>query len=148
MPMPSLRRLAAALFVPLALASCQTTPLHDSRPASPPRSSTGTGQPAQGGGSGGDEAQRGADPYRVFRGTGVLVKGQTPFGTATPGVAPVQQTGSGIVLNFEGADLREVIRNVLGEILNESYTIDAGVGGQVTIRTTTGIPRDSLYATL
>ena len=148
MPMPLLRRLVAALFVPLALASCQTTPLHDSRPAAPPRSSTGPAPSTQGAGTPADDAQRGTDPYRVFRGTGVLVKGQTPFGSVAPPAAPVQQTGSGIVLNFEGADLREVIRNVLGEILNESYTIDAGVGGQVTIRTTTGIPKDSLYATL
>ena len=33
-------------------------------------------------------------------------------------------TGGGVVLNFEGADLREVIRNILGDILGESYTID------------------------
>ena len=52
------------------------------------------------------------------------------------------------MLNFEGADLREVVRNVLGDILNEGYTIDPSVGGQVTIRTTSGIPRDALYATL
>jgi general secretion pathway protein D len=53
-----------------------------------------------------------------------------------------------VVLNFEGADLREVIRNILGDMLGESYTIDASVGGQVTIRTSTGIPRDALPATL
>lgn len=94
-----------------------------------------------------DEALRGVDPYRVFKGTGVLVKGQAAGGTV-PASPPVQQTGGGIVLNFEGADLREVIRNVLGDILNESYTIDAAVGGQVTIRTTGGIPRESLYPTL
>ena len=57
-------------------------------------------------------------------------------------------TGGGVVLNFEGADLREVIRNILGDILGESYTIDPAVGGQVTIRTTTGIPREALPATL
>ncbi len=33
-------------------------------------------------------------------------------------------------------------------ILGESYTLDATVGGQVTIRTTSGIPRDALPATL
>ena len=75
----------------------------------------------------------------MFKGTGVVVKGQRPGG-AVPASPPVQQTGGGIVLNFEGADLREVIRNVLGDILNESYTIDAAVGGQVTIRTTAGHP--------
>ncbi len=40
------------------------------------------------------------------------------------------------------------MRNVLGDILGESYTIDPAVGGQVTIRTTSGIARDALYATL
>ena len=52
------------------------------------------------------------------------------------------------MLNFEGADLREVVRNILGDILNETYTIDPAVGGTVTIRTSSGIPRDALPATL
>jgi general secretion pathway protein D len=59
-----------------------------------------------------------------------------------------QQAGGAVVLNFEGADLREVVRNILGDILNESYTIDPTVGGQVTIRTSSGIPREALIATL
>ena len=84
----------------------------------------------------------------MFRGTGVVVKGQMPGG-GVPAAAPaVQQTGSGVVLNFEAADIREVIRNVLGDILGQSYTIDPSVGGQVTIRTTSGIPREALPATL
>ncbi len=40
------------------------------------------------------------------------------------------------------------MRNILGDILNESYTIDPAVGGTVTIRTTSGIPRESLHATM
>ena len=149
MPMPILRRAACATLVPLALAACQTTApkLEGGSPSSrtvpmtaPPAAAADPSRPS-------DEAQRGPDPYRVFKGSGVLVKGQLPGG-GVPSTPPVQQTGGGIVLNFEGADLREVIRNVLGDILNESYTIDAAVGGQVTIRTTTGLPRESLYPTL
>ncbi len=91
-------------------------------------------------------ADAAAEP-RIYRGTGVMVKGQLPGGELPTGkVTPV--TGGGVVLNFEGADLREVIRNILGDILNESYTIDPSVGGQVTIRTATGIPRDALPSTL
>ncbi len=41
-----------------------------------------------------------------------------------------------------------MVRNILGDILNESYTIDPAVGGQVTIRTSSGIPREALPATL
>ncbi len=83
----------------------------------------------------------------MYKGTGVVVKGQQPGGGVPPSPA-VQQAGGGVVLNFEGADLREVVKNILGDILNESYTIDATVGGQVTIRTSSGIPRDALLATL
>jgi general secretion pathway protein D len=83
----------------------------------------------------------------IYRGTGVVVRGQQPGGGVPPS-PPVQQTGAGVVLNFEGADLREVVRNILGDILNETYTIDPAVGGTVTIRTSSGIPRDALPATL
>ncbi len=87
------------------------------------------------------------DKASMFRGTGVVVKGLQPGGALPPG--PVMQPpGGGVVLNFEGADLREVVRNILGDILNENYTIDPSVGGTVTIRTSTGIPRDALPATL
>ena len=147
--MPTVLRAACTILVPLALAACQTTgPMLEGRspasrtvPMAPaPAQAADASRPA-------DEGPRGPDPYRVFKGSGVLVKGQLPGG-GVPATPPVQQTGGGIVLNFEGADLREVIRNVLGDILNESYTIDAAVGGQVTIRTTTGLPREALYPTL
>ncbi len=75
------------------------------------------------------------------------MKGLQPGGGLPPGPA-AQAAGSGVVLNFEGADLREVVRNILGDILNETYTIDPAVGGTVTIRTSSGIPRDALPATL
>lgn len=84
---------------------------------------------------------------KLYAGSGIMVKGQLPGGQLPPGT-PAKTGGAGVVLNFEGADLREVIRNVLGDILGESYTIDPSVGGQVTIRTTAGIPREALPATL
>ncbi|MBK7742819.1 MAG: type II secretion system secretin GspD [Betaproteobacteria bacterium] len=92
-------------------------------------------------------AAENTDAARLFKGSGVLVKGQQPGGKLPPGQV-TQPAGGGVVLNFEGADLREVIRNILGDILNESYTIDQSVGGTVTIRTSSGIPRDALIATL
>jgi general secretion pathway protein D len=85
----------------------------------------------------------------VYKGTGVVVRGEQPGGTLPPSpVPPRGPSGGPVVLNFEGADLREVVRNILGDILNASYTIDPNVGGQVTIRTTGGIPREALPATL
>jgi general secretion pathway protein D len=92
-------------------------------------------------------ARSDAADARIYKGTGIMVGGQLPGGQLPRGATPATG-GSGVVLNFEGADLREVIRNILGDILGESYVIDAPVGGQVTIRTTTGIPREALPATL
>src|SRR5206468_6133278 len=96
--------------------------------------------------AGAPTAQEKAQAY-IYRGSGVVVKGQQRGGGLPPG-PPAQPPGGGVVLNFEGADLREVVRNILGDILNENYTIDPAVGGTVTIRTSTGIPKDSLAATL
>ena len=89
-----------------------------------------------------------ADRSKLYRGTGVLIQGQEEGGAVTPQPRPPPPPGPVVTLNFEGADIREVARNILGDILNESYAIDPAVGGTVTIRTTSGIPRESLHATM
>src|SRR5262249_33872953 len=85
----------------------------------------------------------------LYKGSGVMVQGQTEGGNVPgPSALPGRAQGSAVTLNFEAADIREVVRNILGDILNESYTIDPAVGGTVTIRTTSRIPRDALHATM
>jgi general secretion pathway protein D len=149
----SLPRAAACGALLMLLASCQTPATNSSSQTQPvfPRRNMSPGSPplspAVQEATAGVVPQQPADTSRVYRGNGVVVKGLQPGGTLPPGPA-IQSTGSGIVLNFEGADLREVVRNVLGDILNETYTIDPAVGGTVTIRTSAGIPRDALPATL
>ncbi|MGI8896598.1 MAG: secretin N-terminal domain-containing protein, partial [Casimicrobiaceae bacterium] len=149
MPNRTLLRGAMLYALPLFLAACATVPATD--PAATtrtiPHQTTSPLARALA-----DAAARGPEPVageksKIFKGTGVLVKGQQPGGALPPG-SPVQPTGGGVVLNFEGADLREVIRNILGDILNENYSIDPAVGGTVTIRTSSGIPRDALASTL
>ena len=71
--------------------------------------------------------------FKVIPGTGVFVK---PPNVAMPGFGPQD-----IVLNFEGADLREVVRVVMGDMLHENYTIDPKVNGTVTIHTSQPINR-------
>lgn len=81
------------------------------------------------------------DRYKLFYGTGVVVKpSETP---------PVIGDASGnLTLNFEGADLREVVRTILGDILKENYIVDPRVGGSITLRTARPIPRSAAMHTL
>ena len=70
---------------------------------------------------------------KLTPGTGVFVK--PPKVTGAPAGA------KDIVLNFEGADLREVVRVVMGEMLRENYTIDPKVNGSVTIHTSQAVSK-------
>ena len=70
---------------------------------------------------------------KIIPGTGVFVR------PATVAAAPAGPQD--IVLNFEGADLREVVRVVMGDMLGENYTIDPKVNGTVTIHTSQAINR-------
>jgi general secretion pathway protein D len=93
------------------------------------------------------------DIARIYKGTGQLVKGQLPGGGLPANTPPAPAAGAvvsgpAVTLNFEGADVRDVVRNIIGDVLGESYTIDPAVGGSITIRTTSGIPREALPATL
>ena len=79
--------------------------------------------------------------YKLFYGNGVVVK---------PSEAqPVTKDESGnLTLNFEGADLREVVRTILGDILKENYIVDPRVGGSITLRTAKPIPKSAAMHTL
>jgi general secretion pathway protein D len=56
----------------------------------------------------------------------------------------VQQTGPGVVFNFDNADIYEVIR-VIGEILKISYLVDPKVKGVVNIHTSGQIPTEDVF---
>jgi len=145
MAMRSLSRAAAlASLLPLVLFGCAAPEVYK-----PPtkREIATVPTPSSVGADASARVRSDVSDSRIYKGSGVMVSGQLPGGQLPRGATPATG-GSGVVLNFEGADLREVIRNILGDILGESYVIDASVGGQVTIRTTTGIPREALPATL
>jgi general secretion pathway protein D len=138
---------SAVLFM---LSACAGVPNSDSN-AGPPWKQSNPQQGNAGAASSNASqpvAVEGPEPARLFKGTGQLVKGQLPGGGLPPAHQGVVVTGPSVALNFEAADLRDVIRNILTDILNESYTIEPQVGGTVTIRTTAGIPREALPATL
>jgi general secretion pathway protein D len=146
------RLCATAAVAAFVLAGCQSDPIGADAVVGPPGPSNSNKSesalsPAMADAAARAQADSGRDTARIYKGTGVVVKGMQPGGALPPGPV-VQPAGGGVILNFEAADLREVVRNILGDILNENYTIDPAVGGTVTIRTSTGIPRDALTATL
>ncbi len=51
-------------------------------------------------------------------------------------------------LNFENADLREVVQAILGNALKENYTIDPGINGTVTLSSARALGRDELLPAL
>ncbi len=147
-----LRRVTASLLA-VALVACQAPPPRmpgEPYPVTPVERTMTPGSPGLSPAMQEATSRVGATPSsnaRIYTGTGVVVRGQQPGGGLPPAaITPV--AGGAMVLNFEGADLREVVRTVLGEVLNETYTIDPAVGGTVTLRTSSGIPRDALPATL
>lgn len=77
---------------------------------------------------------------KIFKGTGVFTNPK-----------PEQQKsdqGNNVSLNFEGADIREVAKTVLADILNESYIVDPKVNGTISLRTVRPLPREALLTTL
>jgi general secretion pathway protein D len=65
-----------------------------------------------------------------------------PSGVASAG------TGGDVTLNFVDADIREIVRAVLGTTLKLDYTIDPAVRGTGSIDTPAPLPRSALLGTL
>jgi general secretion pathway protein D len=139
-------KLTLALALSFVLAACVTTRGRDAQPPAPAKAASSAAD--AGAALGAPASDKPADYGKLYRGTGILVAGQEEGGDVPAIRRPSTPPGPMVTLNFEGADIRDVVRNILGDILNESYTIDQAVGGTVTIRTTSGIPREALPATM
>jgi general secretion pathway protein D len=81
--------------------------------------------------------------FFVKEGSGVFLnkRAQTNLGAKQPAKGD-------ITLNFEGVDLREVVKVVFEEILRENYVIDDKVQGMVTIHTTYPVALDAVLPIL
>jgi general secretion pathway protein D len=73
---------------------------------------------------------------KLIPGAGVFVQPAT--------VAPAADGPQDITLNFEGADLREVVRVIMSDMMRENYTIDPRVNGTVTIHTSQPVAKSSV----
>jgi len=74
------------------------------------------------------------------RGTATFVRRVTP--------PPVDTTPGDVTLNFDGTDVREVVKVVLGDLLGVNYVLDPAVQGSVTLETGRPLRRDLLIPTL
>jgi len=82
------------------------------------------------------------DATTVYRGTGNFIDRQ-----AAAKSEPLRQVGGEVTLNFEAADIRDVVK-IIFDTLQENYIIDPQVQGQVTVQTSRPLPRDALLPTL
>ncbi|MCG7871526.1 MAG: type II secretion system secretin GspD [Candidatus Thiodiazotropha lotti] len=90
------------------------------------------------------QASSKAEKPELYYGTGRFVK----QGRASDRKGIAESAAGDITLNFEQADLREVVQTVLGELLDESYILDPAVKGKVTIQTGKSLRRTDLLPTL
>lgn len=86
--------------------------------------------------------QAARDPATILYGSGQLVR-------PTVASRTVEVTPEGdVIVAFADADVREVARAVLGDILGLNYAIAPAVQGTVTLQTSRPIPRDMVLGAL
>ena len=140
-------RLLPVLVVILVVAGCSSTqhaPMHpqstaktiDSAAASPADadavifSAVANGDP-------------GVTEIEIYPGTGDFINQDAA--QRRPDV--VSEDGE-IVLNFEGESIQAVVHTILGEVLQETFVIAPGVGGEVTFSTSRPVTREQLMPIL
>jgi general secretion pathway protein D len=85
----------------------------------------------------------GLTQVEIYPGSGEFID---PEAAARPRKA-VSEDGE-IVLNFEAESLQSVVHTILGEVLQETFVIGPGVGGEVTFSTSRPVSRDQLMPIL
>ncbi len=78
----------------------------------------------------------------------VLGTGRFANPTLPTGGQSVALVGSDVTLNFANVDVRDVLKGVLGDLLNLSYTVDPAVQGNITLQTGAAIPRSAVIGVL
>lgn len=85
--------------------------------------------------------QTGEAPVMVSLGTGELI-------AQRPERPPIKLDGDAVMLNFEQAPLSEVVHTILGDTLGLDYVVEHPIGGEITLRTRSPVPRDQLFVIL
>lgn len=135
--MSRVNRIAVPVMLATLISGCATTPRVDQADIDS-KADTAAALANAAADSKGDLEER----YKLYYGSGVMVKSPD---------APqplITDAGGNLTLNFEGADLREVVRTILGDILRENYIVDPRVAGTITLRTAKPIPKSAAMHTL
>ena len=146
---PTLSALFAALFAALWLGACSRSDWDPTLKIGDPQGHV-IGRPDPSGAEtmplirqdgialGGDGSQAPKDSIKS--GTGVFVgKLARPEVDTTPG---------DVTLNFDGTDVREVVKVILGDLLQVNYVIDPRVTGTASLQTERPLRREHLIPTL
>ena len=140
-----LYRLGIAATVALVVIGCATTTYPTARPGSTgsvlnTAREADSAQPII---DASQEADPGITDAEIYEGTGVFIDENA----ARPRAQPMAEDGE-IVLNFEGESIQSVVHTVLGEVLQETFVIAPGVGGEVTFSTSKPVTREQLMPIL
>jgi general secretion pathway protein D len=82
------------------------------------------------------------EPIEVF-GSGVFID----TGRASWQIAETSPNGKGTILKFEMADVQNVTKTILGDILGENYVVDPSIKTKITLHTSRPIPKSALIST-
>jgi len=130
-----------ALIASMLLAGCATAPKREPAPAK--RAPVAETDPTLANGASGLSKSNMPERFEKQVGTGEFVN----RGAATRRAPPLDSTGQ-IAFNFENQALPEVVKAILGELLQESYVIAPGVGGTVTFSTAKPVNKEQAFAIL
>jgi general secretion pathway protein D len=139
-------RLILILAIIMVVASCASAPRAPMRPHSTGKTiKTSTPPPEDTGPI--VQSTIAADPgvtdIEIYQGTGEFINKD-----AAKRVPEVVSEDGEIVLNFEGESIQSVVHTILGEVLQETFVIAPGVGGEVTFSTSRPVNREQLMPIL
>lgn len=142
---------AAVLVLAMALASCSTTPGRQADTTTDSSEATTTKSAKSSRYESGSLDLLGSEPDELdpmektekYPGTGRFVSRAM---ASTDRAEPAEE--GEISFNFEGLPLQEVVKTILGDILNENYVIAPGVAGQVTFATARPVTEDQILPIL
>jgi general secretion pathway protein D len=88
---------------------------------------------------------------QIYPGSSISIADKTNISGTTSGHDLGQgiiQDGDGFQLNFENADVAAVCKTILGDVLQQNYTIDQRINGQITLSSAHPVAKSNLIKVL